>query len=144
VRIYLLNIVCCLLLISCSQEPKNPFNINEEPLSSNAELKASTWIGYTDFSYELKNLTENFTKAYAIQKTRTLVSTSQAVLYSIPSDLRNETTNEKAAELVQATKGLYNAMTAKTEEEITDGIHRIVDAYTALNKEINYYTDNQE
>ena len=136
--------ICSLLLVSCTQEPKNPFNINEEPLSSNAEVKASTWIGYSDFSYELKNLTENFTKDYAIEKTRTLLSTSQALLYSIPGNLRNEIINEKATELVQVTKDLYNAMTTKSEAEITEGLHKIVDAYTALNKEINYYMENQE
>ena len=133
-----------LLICNCSEEPKNPFNIDEEPLSANAEVKASTWIGYTDFSYELKNLTENFTKDYAIEKTRTLLSTSQALLYSIPSDLRNEITNEKATELVQVTKNLYSGMTAKSEEDIMNGLNEIVASYTALNREINYYTDNQE
>ncbi len=143
-KLFLLSLISGFLFISCSQEPRNPFNIDIEPLSSNAEVKVSTWIGYTDFSYELKNLTENFTKAYAIEKTRTLVSASQAVLYSMPGDLRNEITNEKATELVQTTKDLYNAMTSKSEEEIIDGLNKIVDTYTALNKEINYYTDNQE
>jgi hypothetical protein len=143
-KLFLLSLISGLLIISCAEEPKNPFNIIEEPLSSKAEVKASSWIGYKDFSYELKNLTENFTMDYAIEKTRALVSTSQALLYSIPADLRNEITNEKATELVQSTKDLNNAMTTKSEGEIIAGLNNIVDAYTALNKEINYYTDNQE
>lgn len=139
---YFIVIFVCACLLSCKQEPKNPFGIYAEPLSTDAEVKASTWNGYSDFVFELKDLTENFSKEFAIEKTRNLLTKSQAILYSIPADLRNETTNEKASALVNTTKTLYNGMTAKSEDEITEGLKKIVAAYTALNKEINYYTAN--
>ncbi len=130
------------IFVSCEKGSEKPFNINQEPLSSEAEVIASNWNGYNDFVFELKTLTENFSKEYAIEKTRNLLSKSQAILYSMPNELRNETTNEKATELVNLTKELYSSMTTKSEEEITDGLNKIVVAYTALNKEINYYADN--
>ena len=135
-------LLALVILASCEKDIKNPFNINQEPLSSKAEVVASNWNGYNDFVFELKTLTENFSKAYAIEKTRNLLSKSQAILYSMPNELRNETTNEKATELVNLVKELNDSMTTKSEEEITDGLKKIVVAYTALNKEINYYTDN--
>ena len=142
-KIFTMLLLTCLFFSSCNPEPKNPFNINQNPLSTNAELKASTWNGYNDFAFELKSLTENFSKEYVIEKAGNLVSKSQAILYSIPADLRNETTNEKALELVEVVKGLQDSISIKTEEEITEGLKNIVSAYTSLNKEINYYTDNQ-
>ena len=135
-------ILFSLFIFNCTQEPKNPFNINLEVLSTKAELKAATWNGYNDFVFELKSLTENFSKEYALEKTKNLVSKSQAILYSMPSELRNETTNEKATDLVQVTKALNDAIAAKSEEEITEGLKKVVEAYTSLNKEINYYTEN--
>lgn len=135
-------LVCCLFYFSCDNESKNPFNIDSVPLSSEAEFKASNWNGYNDFVFELKSLTENFSKDYAIEKTRNLLSKSQAILYSMPSDLRNEITNEKASDLVEVTKELSNSISTKTEEEIAEGLKKIIAAYTLLNKEINYYVSN--
>lgn len=135
-------LICSILISGCAQEPKNPFDMDSEALSTKAELVTTNWNGYGDFVFELKDLTENFTKDYAIEKTRILLSKSQAILYSMPSELRNETTQDRASDLVDATKELYNSMTSKSEEEIKEGLKKIVSAYTALNKEINYYTEN--
>ena len=141
-RLLITFIIFCANILSCTEEPKNLYNINEEPLSSEAEFKAKNWNGYNDFVFELKTLTDNFSKEYAIEKTKNLVSKSQAILYSMPSELRNEITNEKASELVQATKSFNDSIVSKSELEITESLNKIINAYTALNKEINYYSEN--
>lgn len=129
-------------LYGCKQETENTFNINEEPLSTKAELKAATWIGYKDFSYELKDLSENFTKALAIEKRNSLLSAAQSVLYSMPNDLRNDIMNERAAELLELTKAFFQTIETKSEAEIADELKVLVGSFTKLNKDINYYTEN--
>jgi len=139
-----LLVIAMLLVFNCKEEPKTAFNIEVESLSVNAEAKTASWIGYSDFSFELKNIAENYNKEFAIKRTRNLLSAAQSVLYSMPSELRNETTNTKAQDMVNATKELYNSMTTKSEEEIISGLEKISVAFDGLNKEINYYTDNPD
>ena len=50
--------------------------------------------------------------------------------------------NEKATALVETTKTLHDSIADRSKEEITDLLTRVVDAYNALNKEINYYSEN--
>ncbi|NNK27271.1 MAG: hypothetical protein HKP06_03425 [Flavobacteriaceae bacterium] len=141
-KLKLLFLFVCISALSCKQEPESAFNMGVEPLSTKAELKTASWIGYKEFSFELQNIAENFSKEFAVERTRNLLSAAQSVLYSMPGELRNETTNDKASEMVEATKALYNAMTQKSEEEIIEGFNKITAAFSGLNTEINYYTEN--
>ncbi len=133
--------LCCSHLLNCEQD-KGLFNVEVEPLSLDATVKVSAWIGYQDFSYELKNLIDYFHEMKSVQEDEKLLSAAQAVLYSMPNDMRSDIMNEKATELVNHTKALYNGMTAKSEGEITQDIQKIVNTYIALNKEINDYMNN--
>jgi len=129
-------LLCLASILHCKQEEKR-FDIESEPLSIDAALKASTWIGYKDFSYELKNVIDHFYKTKTLQNNGKLLSASQAVLYSMPNDLRNEMMNEKALALVDLTKSLYAENMGNSEDTTAKELQNLVSAYNDLNSEIN-------
>ena len=130
-----------LSLTGCNEEAKNVFNMDAEPLSTNAEMKASSWVGYNDFADELRDLTDNFSQQNLISKNKQLLSKAQAILYSMPNDIRNEITNEKASELVELTKTMLRSLDSKSEEAVKEDLKNVVKAFTTLNGVLNEYSE---
>jgi len=131
------------LVFACKTEPNNTLNTSKEPLSTEAEAKVVSWVGYKTFSFQLQEIAANFSKQYVVDNSQDLVSAANSLVYSMPNELRKEIMNEKASKVLKLTMALNVTAKIESEKAVKTVFKSLIDAYTSLNDEINYVSSRK-
>lgn len=132
------------IALACKTNSDKASKNSLEELSVNAQAKVVNWLGYTRYSFIIEGMIDNKSKDYFSNNIQELVSASNALIYSIPSEFRTDIMQEKVEAVVLQTRAINKKLNGISEEELKQEKDLLILSFNKIINEINYMVSNKD